>query len=113
MGCKSKIEAAQQEFSLKAAENLPTIMQGRWVSARDPSYEVIVDGAIIRVMGAVVAYDYFRITEQDGALTVELEVNDPAEEDGFQRRNIAGLVITPEGEFFVYNVKFSEQLVRP
>jgi hypothetical protein len=33
--------------------------------------------------------------------------------DDFQRENITGLVITPEGRFVVYNVKFGLEVVRP
>jgi hypothetical protein len=52
------------------------------------------------------------IHEVDGALTVSLKVNDEAQEDLFQRSNITGLVITPEGEFHGYNVKLSSHFVR-
>ena len=46
------------------------------------------------------------------ALTVSLGVDDEASEDTFQRANITGLVITPEGEFHAYNVKFAARFVR-
>ena len=48
----------------------------------------------------------------DGALTVSLKINDEANEDTFERSNITGLVITPEGEFHAYNVKFASHFVR-
>jgi len=44
---------------------------------------------------------------------VILKVSDPADEDAFQRANITGLAITPEGEFHVWNVKLAAQFLRP
>ena len=91
---------------------LPPEMQGRWVDADDASSELIVTGGEITCFGRPVEYDYKEIVEQDGALTVSLGVDDEAREDTFQRANITGLVITPEGEFHAYNVKFATQFVR-
>jgi hypothetical protein len=59
-----------------------------------------------------VEYDFKDIVEKSGALTVTLGVDDDASVDTFQRANITGLVITPEGEFHVYNVKFGARFVR-
>jgi hypothetical protein len=87
-------------------------MQGRWVDADDPSAELIVCGAEITCFGRTVEHDYKEIREVDGALTVSLKVHDEAKEDAFQRANITGLVITPEGELHVYNVKFASHFVR-
>jgi hypothetical protein len=93
-------------------EPLPSEMQGRWVDADDPTAELIICGAEIMCFGRAIEYDYKEIHEVDGALTVSLKVNDEAQEDSFQRSNITGLVITPEGEFHAYNVKFASHFVR-
>ena len=58
-------------------------------------------------------YDHKVIVEADGALTVSLGVDDNSRIDDFQRENITGLVITPEGRFVVYNVRFGLEFVRP
>ena len=91
---------------------LPDEMQGRWVDAEEINSELIVDGGEITCFGQVVEYDYKEIGEEDGALTVSLRINDAAKEDSFQRANITELVITPEGDFHAYNVKFASQFVR-
>jgi len=91
---------------------LPEEMQGHWVEAGEPSSELIVNGGEITCFGQTVEYDYKEISKKDGALSVDLGINDKADEDSFQRRNITGLVITPEGDFHVYNVKFAAQFVR-
>jgi hypothetical protein len=92
---------------------LPEKMQGRWVDADEPKSELIVQGGEITCYGRVVDYDYKEIVEQGGALTVTLGIDDAANEDTFQRTNITGLVIMPEGDFHVYNVKFAAHFVRP
>ena len=91
---------------------LPREMQGRWVDADDASSELIVNGGEITCFGRLVEYDYKEVVEKDGALTVSLGVDDEANEDAFQRANITGLVITPEGEFHAYNVKFATRFVK-
>ncbi|MBB1248438.1 hypothetical protein [Rhizobium sp. G21] len=91
---------------------LPAEMQGDWIGAEDDSYTVSIHGARIKVMGKTVIYDSWRLIQQDGATTVDLRVDDPAEEYDFQRRNIIGLVISPEGDFLVYNVRYSMALRR-
>lgn len=91
---------------------LPAEMQGHWVDADEPASELIVAGGEITCFGQVVDYDYKEIDEIDGALTVSLKINDEAEEDTFQRANVTELVVTPEGEFHAYNVKFASQFVR-
>jgi hypothetical protein len=98
---------------LGRAAPLPEEMQGRWVDADDGSSELIVTGGEITCYGAPVEYDHKDIVEQDGALVVELGIDDAANEDSFQRANISGLVITPDGDFLVYNVKFGARFVRP
>jgi hypothetical protein len=91
---------------------LPREMQGRWVDADDASSELIVNGGEITCFGRPVEYDFKDIVEKSGALTVTLRVDDDASEDTFQRANITGLVITPEGQFHAYNVKFATRFVR-
>jgi len=91
---------------------LPAQMQGRWVDADDSSVELIVSGGEVSCFGQTVDYDYKLVEEEDGALTVSLRINDRANEDTFQRSNITGLVVTPDGEFHAYNVKFASQFVR-
>ena len=93
-------------------EPIPAAMQGRWIDVDDPSVELVIDGGVVARFGRTVEYDYKSIEEEDGTLTVNLMVNDAASEDSFQRSNITGLVITPEGEFHAYNVKFASQFVR-
>jgi hypothetical protein len=96
---------------LDRTASLPEEMQGRWVEVDNGSM-LIVDGGEITCFGQVVEYDYKEISEIDGALTVTLRINDEAREDMFQRANITGLVISPEGDFLAYNVKFGCEFVR-
>jgi hypothetical protein len=96
---------------LDRTASLPEEMQGRWVEVDNGSM-LIVDGGEITCFGQVVEYDYKEISEIDGALTVTLRINDEAQEDTFQRANITGLVISPEGDFLAYNVKFGCEFVR-
>ena len=91
---------------------LPAQMQGRWVDMDDSSVELIVSGGEVSCFGRTVDYDYKLVEEEDGALTVSLRVNDHAHEDAFQRSNITGLVVTPDGELHAYNLKFASQFVR-
>ena len=92
---------------------LPGKMQGRWVGADDQSAELVVDGGDITCFGQAVAYDYKDVGEEDGALVVSLGIDDAAGEDTFQRTNIVGLVIAPDGSFHVWNAKFTAHFVRP
>ena len=92
---------------------LPRQMQGRWVDAENPSAELVVIVGEITCYGAVVEYDYKDVVEEGGALTVSLGIDDESNLDSFQRANITGLTITPDGEFLVYNVKFGARFVRP
>ncbi|RST31184.1 hypothetical protein HMF7854_10305 [Sphingomonas ginkgonis] len=87
-------------------------MQGRWVAVEDPAAELIVNGGEVTCFGQAIDYDYKLVGEDDGALTVSLKINNEACEDTFQRSNITGLVRTPDGEFYAYNVKFASQFVR-
>jgi hypothetical protein len=92
---------------------LPSQMQGRWMGVDDPRSELIVDGGEITCFGAVVNYDHKVIVEEDRALTVGLGVDDDSRLDDFQRENITGLVMTSDGRFLVYNVRFGLEFVRP
>jgi hypothetical protein len=91
---------------------LPDAMQGRWVAVDDPGETLLVAGGEVICFGSAVAYDYKLVEVVDDALTVSLKVTDPAAEDEFQRANVTGLVITPEGEFHAWNVKFASQFQR-
>lgn len=91
---------------------LPNEMQGHWIDADNESSELAVNGGEVACFGKLVEYDYKLIGIDDGALTVSLKIDDEANEDTFQRANITGLVITPEGELHVYNTQFASQFVR-
>lgn len=90
----------------------PDEMQGRWADVEDRTSELIVQGGEVICFGKVVAYDYKLIGTDDGALTVSLKIDDETMEDTFQRANITELVITPEGDFHAYNVKFASRFER-
>ncbi|WP_277042158.1 hypothetical protein [Caballeronia mineralivorans] len=83
------------------------------MGADDPLSELVVDGGEITCFGTVVNYDHEVIVTEDGDLTVSLGVDEDSRLDDFQRENITGLVMTHEGRFFVYNVRFGLELVRP
>lgn len=87
-------------------------MQGVWTVVNEPSSELVIRGGEVICFGQTVDYDYKLVESMDGALTVCLKIKDPAGEDSFQRANITGLVITPDGEFHAYNVKFACQFER-
>jgi hypothetical protein len=91
---------------------LPDEVQGRWTDVDDPTVELIVQGGEVACFGKIVAYDYKIVVSNDGALTINLKIEDESKEDTFQRENITGLVVTPEGELHAYNVKFASQFVR-
>lgn len=91
---------------------LPDEMQGRWTDVDDPAVDLIVHDGEITCFGKIVEYDYKIVGCNDGALTVDLKIEDGSKEDAFQRENITGLVVTPEGELHAYNVKFASQFVR-
>ena len=91
----------------------PEPMQGEWIDIDDPSGELHIDGGEVSYQGSAIDYDYKLIGHEEGALTVDLKVNDPAREDTFQRENLTGLVIDPQGDFHGFNVKFASQFVRP
>ena len=91
---------------------LPIEMQGRWTDIEEPTLDLIIRNGEINYSGNPVLYDYKLVDKIDAAITVSLKVNDPAAEDSFQRANITELVITPEGEFHAYNVKFASRFKR-
>jgi len=90
---------------------LPAPMQGRWQDV-DEGCALVVDGFDVSYRDIPVAHDFFHVTETEGALTVSLGVDDPQREDSFQRENIAGLVIDPEGRFHGYNTRFAATFER-
>ena len=92
--------------------SLPDEMQGQWIAVDERSSTLIIEGGEITCFGRLVEYDYKEIDQEDGALTVSLKIKNAADEDTFQRANITELVLTPEGEFHAYNVKFGTQFVR-
>lgn len=75
--------------------------------------ELVIKDGEITCFGSSVEYDYKDVGQIDGTLTVSLGVNDASQQDSIQRENITGLVISPDGEFLVYNVKFGALVVRP
>ncbi len=86
-------------------------MQGRWLDVDDGS-ELVVDGFDVRFQGQPVRHDFFVVDEDNGALAVTLGIDDVAGEDTFQRENITGLVVDPEGEFHAFNTRFGVTLAR-
>lgn len=91
---------------------LPSKMQGRWVDVDNSATELTVSGGEVTCFGQAVEYDYKLVGDDDDALTVSLKINEEADEDTFHRSNVSQLVVTPEGEFHAYNVKFASQFVR-
>jgi len=102
---------AKRVSRVRREEPLPSEMQGRWVAVDDPS-ELIVNGGEITCFGKTVEYDYKEVERQDGALMVNLRIDDASQNYDFQRRHLTHLIIDPEGKFFVYNVKFVCEFVR-
>ena len=86
-------------------------MQGRWIDSEDGS-DLVVCGFNVTYRGQDVAHDFFVVEEVDGALSVNLGVDDPDREDSFQRENLAGLVIDPEGTFHAFNTRFGATFER-
>ncbi len=91
---------------------LPPEMQGRWKDVDDEASELIITNGNVTCFGQLVAYDYKLVDTVDGALTVSLKIEDEARNDEFQRANVTELVVTPEGEFHAYNMKFASQFVK-
>jgi hypothetical protein len=91
---------------------LPDEMQGRWVDSEDPSFVVEISGGEVTYGGGRSEYDWKEVTRGE-VLHVEFGVDDEAQEDAFARGSVNGLVMTPDGEFHMWNVKFACQLVRP
>ncbi len=91
---------------------LPDGMQGDWVDAEDEDSPLTVSGGEVQYQGKQIAYDFYEVSEEDGALTVQFGVSDPARQDEFDRENLTGLVIDPDGELLGYNTRFGCQFVR-
>ena len=87
-------------------------MQGQWKDIEDVTSKLIIDGGQVTCFGQTIVYDYKLIGSDDDAVTVSLKILDEANEDAFQRTNITGLVITPQGDLHAYNVKFASQFER-
>jgi uncharacterized glyoxalase superfamily protein PhnB len=98
---------------LRGQEPLPELMQGRWVDVDESTAELVIDGGEISCFGSTVDYDFKEIVEAEGALTVSLHIDDEGKIDDFDRANITGLVVIPEGKFLAYNAKFATQFIRP
>jgi len=92
---------------------LPSEMQGQWVDPEDPSFVIEISGGEVTYGRHRSEYDYKEIIHRDGALIVEFGVDDEAKEDNFARASVIGLVMTPDGELHMWNMKFACQLVRP
>lgn len=91
---------------------LPSEMQGRWVDVENPFSELIIQGGEVVCFGQVIQHDYKLVDTVEGALTVSLKIDDEAREDTFQRSNITEIVITPDGEFHAYNIRFASQFAK-
>jgi hypothetical protein len=91
---------------------LPQEMQGRWVAVDEPTSTLVIAGGDVTCFGAAIEYDYKTISEDEGALTVQLEIDDETQRDSFSSANLNGFVITPDGDFLGYNVKSSVQFIR-
>jgi hypothetical protein len=86
-------------------------MQGHWRDVADGS-ALRVEGFDVIHRGVAVAHDFFTLDEREGALNAVLGVDDPAREDAFQRENLTGLVIDPEGQFQGWNTRFGATFER-
>ena len=91
---------------------IPAEMQGRWIDVEEPGAELIVDGSSVTYRGQAVWHDHFTVSQVDGALCVDLGIDDADRLDSCARDNVTNLVIDPEGNFHAYNVKFAAQFVR-
>jgi hypothetical protein len=97
---------------LQRDEPLPNEFQGTWTEAESPASLLLVEGGEITCFGRQVAYDKKVVEEIDGAITVNLTIDDPDQQDSFDRANITGLALTPDGQLHVWNVKFGAVFVR-
>ena len=79
----------------------------------EPTGELLVDGGEVVFQGRAVDYDTKEIQEGPEALTVNFAIDDPQREDTFTRENLIGLVLTADGKFLGWNLKFATQFVRP
>ncbi|WP_369026425.1 hypothetical protein [Qipengyuania sp. RANM35] len=86
-------------------------MQGRWRDPDDGAL-LVIDGFNVLHRDQSVAHDFFNVEEDEGALIVTLGVDDVKREDSFQRENVAGLVIDPDGTMNAYNTRFGATFER-
>ena len=91
---------------------LPAEMQGRWIDVEEPAAEMVIDGSSVIYCGQAVEHDHFMVSQVDGALCVDLGIDDADRLDSFARDNVTNLVIDPDGNFHAYNVKFAAQFER-
>ena len=96
------------------SQPLPAEMQGRWVDVCEPDSELVVAGSQVSYRGMPVRHDHFVVDRIEGALRVDLGIDDTDLEraDSFARENVTSLVVDPEGRFHAYNVKFASQFER-
>jgi hypothetical protein len=99
---------------MRGEGRLPDEMQGRWVDIEDPDGVLVVDGFEVSYRGHAVRHDYVTVSQEDGALCVELGIDatDTAAVDTFARENVTNLVIDPEGTFHAYNTEFASEFER-
>lgn len=106
------VEAALRDAVRKTGRKtpLPARMQGRWIEAQDPSVQLVVSGGEIVSFGRIVDYDFKEVSQADGELTVTLGVD--SDSYAFERENITGLMLTPQGELHAYNGEFAATYIR-
>ena len=91
---------------------LPDALQGSWNDTETGNKELLIEGFDVSYRGVAVRHEWFELKEIDGALCVDLGVDDAALEDQFQRENLSHLVIDPDGHLHGYNSKFAVQFAR-
>lgn len=89
---------------------LPSEMQGRWVEANDPSYEMIISDGEIVLCGQPVDYKHKILSiEESGALMVELEFPNEVE---LHVQEITMMFYWPDGRMHTMNEHGVAELVR-
>ena len=89
---------------------LPREMQGRWVEASDPSYEMIISDGEIVLCGEPVEYTEKIVrSEESGALAVEFDPD--ADEPHLQA--ITMMFYWPDGRLHTMSEHGVAELVRP
>jgi hypothetical protein len=87
--------------------HLPAAMQGAWVGVDDQAERLTVDGFDVIYADRAVGHDYFTVEEIDGAVAVQLWIDDESRIDAFAGANVTDLVIDPDGQFHASNVNFA------